>query len=99
MDKHENKERISSLEKGDENMNAIATKNEKYNPLDLKILRSKKSSTISYEESLKDVEPIDWSDKVLSGKKKKLKFSGNFPIKAEDKNVTNSKRNVWIYKG
>jgi len=70
MDKHEKKEKISSLEKGDDYMNAAMTNNGKYNSLDLKILRSKKSSTISYEESLKDVEPIDWSDEVLSEKKK-----------------------------
>lgn len=30
-------------------------------------------------------------------KKKKLKYLANFPIKAEDKNITNSKRNVDGY--
>jgi len=30
-------------------------------------------------------------------KRRKLQFQGNFPIKAEDKNITNSKRNVDGY--
>lgn len=60
---------------GDDNMNAVAINN-KYNPLNMNILRSKKSMTISYEKSLKDIEPIDWSDDVLSGKKK-VTFKGN----------------------
>lgn len=30
-------------------------------------------------------------------KKKKLQYHGNFPIKAEDKNITNSKKNVDGY--
>lgn len=66
MDKKKDKDAT----KGDDNMNAVLTNNKKYNPLDIKILRSKKSTTISYEESLEDIEPIDWSDEVLSGKKK-----------------------------
>jgi RimJ/RimL family protein N-acetyltransferase len=60
---------IMSKFKGGDSMKAVVINN-KYNPLDMKILRSKESTTISSEEALKDIEPIDWSDEVLSGKKK-----------------------------
>ena len=60
----------------DEDMNSALTENNKYNPLDLKILRNKKSSALSYEKSIEDIEPIDWSDEVLSGKKK-VEFTDN----------------------
>lgn len=40
--------------------------------LDLSKLNSKKSIIISTKDALKDVTPINWSDEVLSGKKKVL---------------------------
>lgn len=70
MDKGKKEIKEQKSKTGDENMDIAIKNNEKYNPLDIKVLRSKKSTTISYEESLKDIKPIDWSDEVLSGKKK-----------------------------
>jgi len=55
---------------GDDDMSTLAIENKEYRRLDITKLRSKKSSVISSEESLKDIVPIDWSDEVLSGKKK-----------------------------
>lgn len=70
------KERDEIKGRRDEDMNAALTENSKYNPLDLKILRNKKSSALSYEKSIEDIEPIDWTDEVLSGKKK-VEFTDN----------------------
>lgn len=70
------KERDGIKGRRDEDMNAALTENNKYNPLDLKILRNKKSSALSYEKSIEDIEPIDWTDEVLSGKKK-VEFTDN----------------------
>lgn len=53
------------LKKGD---NAIM--NKKYKSLDLSKLNNKKSTIVSSEKALKDISPINWSKKVLSGKKK-----------------------------
>lgn len=49
------------------NMNATV---QKYGYLDLSKLRARVSKTISTEESLQDVTPVNWSEDVLSGKKK-----------------------------
>jgi len=73
MNKRMKKKKLKS--KGENNMDAVVMNN-KYNPLNMKILRSKESTTISYEESLEDIEPIDWSDEVLSGKQK-VTFKGS----------------------
>ncbi|MCL2528633.1 MAG: hypothetical protein FWE42_09480 [Defluviitaleaceae bacterium] len=43
-----------------------------YKPLDLKKLHGKKHVTVSSEEALKDVIPIEWDDDVVSGNKKVL---------------------------
>lgn len=56
--------------KGDETMNTVMDSENQYKRLDVNMLRSKNSTTVSYEESLQDIEPIDWSDEVLSGQKK-----------------------------
>lgn len=40
--------------------------------LDLEILKSKKSKIVSMEDALKDVEPIEWTEDVIEGKKKVL---------------------------
>lgn len=40
------------------------------NSLDLNKLKNKTLTIVSSEESLKDVEPFDWSDDVLTGKRK-----------------------------
>lgn len=45
-------------------------RDDEYRRLDITKLRSKKSSVMSSEESLKDIVPIDWSEDVLSGKTK-----------------------------
>lgn len=44
--------------------------NKKYNPLDLEKLKNKKRTSISMEESLEDIVPINWSKEVLEGKRK-----------------------------
>lgn len=44
--------------------------NKKLKSLDLNTLKNKKTIIVSSEEALKDVTPIDWSEDVLSGKKK-----------------------------
>lgn len=38
--------------------------------LDLGKLRNRKHTVVSTKEALKDVTPIDWSNDVLSGKRK-----------------------------
>lgn len=38
--------------------------------LDLSLLKTKKTAIISSAEALKEVTPINWSNAVLSGKKK-----------------------------
>lgn len=38
--------------------------------LDMEKLKSRITKTISLEEALKDVEPMEWPEEVLSGKKK-----------------------------
>ena len=38
--------------------------------LDLEKLKSRITKVISSEEALKDVEPMEWPEEVLSGKKK-----------------------------
>ena len=38
--------------------------------LDLEKLKSRITKVISTEEALKDVEPMEWSEEVLSGEKK-----------------------------
>lgn len=48
----------------------MATKN--YKSLDLSKLTDKKNIIVSSEKALKDVPPINWSNDVLSGKKKVL---------------------------
>ena len=74
MDRQEKIEKVDIKGRRDEDMNTALAENDKYKPLDLKVLKNKKSSTLSYEESLEGIEPIDWSDEVLSGKKK-VEFS------------------------
>ncbi|MGY0372459.1 hypothetical protein [Clostridium sp. JNZ J1-5] len=44
----------------------------KFKSLNLNILQNKKTTIISTQESLKDIAPINWSEEVLSGKKKVL---------------------------
>ena len=41
-----------------------------YRKLDMSKLASRKHQTMSSKEALRDVEPIKWSDDVLSGNKK-----------------------------
>lgn len=53
------------ITKGADGMNNTA-----YAILDMDLIRSKKTKYISSEEALKDVVPIEWTDEVLSGKKK-----------------------------
>ena len=43
---------------------------QEYGYLDLSKLRTRISKTISTEEALQDVTPINWSDDVVSGEKK-----------------------------
>jgi hypothetical protein len=43
----------------------------KYQKLNIKeLLKNRETKIISYEEAIKDIIPIDWSDDVLSGKVK-----------------------------
>ena len=51
--------------------------NNKYKPLNMNVLRSKKTTIVSSEEALKDITPIDWSKDVLSGRKKVTIISAN----------------------
>ena len=46
-----------------ENLNSIQR-------LDMEKLKSRITKVISTEEALKDVEPMEWPEEVLSGKKK-----------------------------
>lgn len=48
----------------------ILDERKEYRKLDMSKLKSRKRSTISTEESLKDIIPINWNDEVLNGKKK-----------------------------
>lgn len=41
-----------------------------YRILYMSKLKSRKKNTMSTEESLKDIIPINWNDEVLNGKKK-----------------------------
>ncbi|AEB77346.1 hypothetical protein CBC3_p0144 (plasmid) [Clostridium botulinum V891] len=50
---------------GGVNMNKLKSFN-------LNILQNKKTTIVSTQDSLKDVAPINWSEEVLSGKKKVL---------------------------
>ena len=43
-----------------------------YKPLNLKKLQEKKSVVVPAKEALNDVEPIMWSEEVVSGNKKVL---------------------------
>ncbi|KUO73380.1 MAG: hypothetical protein APF77_13745 [Clostridia bacterium BRH_c25] len=43
---------------------------ENYKKLDLNKIANKKSIIVSTKEALEDVTPVNWSDIVLSGKKK-----------------------------
>ena len=40
------------------------------------MIKNKNSQIVSMEEALRDIEPIKWSDKVLSGEKKVLISAG-----------------------
>jgi len=51
-------------------MSVATINNRSYNSLDLNKLKSKKHTIISSKEALKDITPIEWSEDVLSGKKK-----------------------------
>ncbi|MCD3194800.1 hypothetical protein G8S49_06095 [Clostridium botulinum C] len=44
----------------------------KLKSFNLNILQNKKTTIVSTQDSLKDVTPINWSEEVLSGKKKVL---------------------------
>lgn len=44
--------------------------NENFKKLDLNKIANKKSIVVSSKDALRDVTPINWSDLVLSGKKK-----------------------------
>ncbi|EDS77126.1 hypothetical protein [Clostridium botulinum] len=44
----------------------------KLKSFNLNILQNKKTTIVSTQDSLKDVAPINWSEEVLSGKKKVL---------------------------
>jgi len=46
--------------------------NNKFKSLDLSKLNGKKSTIVSSEKALEDISPINWSNDVLSGKKKVL---------------------------
>jgi hypothetical protein len=48
----------------------ISTERREYKKLDMNKLNCRITEFISTEEALKDVIPIEWSDDVLSGKKK-----------------------------
>lgn len=42
---------------------------DRYKPLNLDVLKNKKSTIITSKEALKDVTPIDWNNEIISGKK------------------------------
>ena len=42
----------------------------KYTALDLQILTKKKGKIVTSEEALKDVQPVEWGEDVLRGRKK-----------------------------
>ncbi len=46
--------------------------NENLRPLNMNKIKEKQNVFISSKEALKDVTPINWSNEVLSGKKKIL---------------------------
>lgn len=59
-------------EKKDENINEEGKTviKEAYRTLDMSKISNKKSKVISCKNALSDVTPINWSDDVLTGKKK-----------------------------
>lgn len=62
-----NKENDVQNDKEGLNMNATV---QEYGYLDLSKLRTRISKTLSTEEALQDVTPINWSNDVVSGEKK-----------------------------
>lgn len=62
-----NKESDVRNDKEGLNMNAAV---QEYGYLDLSKLRTRISKTLSTEEALQDVTPINWSNDVVSGEKK-----------------------------
>lgn len=58
--------------KEDNNMETVLNDRSGYRRLDMSKLKNRKIGTISSEEALKDVIPINWSEDVLSGKKKAI---------------------------
>lgn len=62
-----NKENDIQNDKEGLNMNATV---QEYGYLDLPKLRTRISKTLSTEEALQDVTPINWSNDVVSGEKK-----------------------------
>lgn len=69
MSKNEKKSSAKNSEVSD--MSSSTMDNLTYPKIDFKqLLKNKKTTIVSSEEALKDVTPIDWSDDVLSGKKK-----------------------------
>ena len=53
-----------------EKMRGVIVDNTNYKPIDTNILNEKESIVVSSECALKDVIPINWDDKVVSGEKK-----------------------------
>jgi hypothetical protein len=43
-----------------------------YAPLNLDLIKSKKSKIVSSDSALKDVTPIPWSNDIITGKKKAI---------------------------
>lgn len=60
------------LDGNTEHEGADNMENKKFKSLDLYMLKSKKSAIVSSQEALKDVNRIDWSQDVSTGKKKVL---------------------------
>lgn len=56
--------------KEDNDMEAVLNDRSDYRRLDMSKLKDRKIGTMSSEEALKDIIPINWSEDVLSGKKK-----------------------------
>lgn len=51
-------------------MESILDERKRCRSLDMSKIKRRKTGTISLEESLKDVFPIEWTDDVLNGKRK-----------------------------
>ena len=65
-----NKNNDTETKKEVNNMEAVLDETKSYRRLDMSKLKNRKIGTMSSEEALKDIVPINWAEDVLNGQKK-----------------------------